>query len=105
MLIRFSPVRSEMVLQILRHGDMLTVNGVDHDFGPLAEGAVLPQAAVAGGWLASDVTRREGRLELTVLLPHGAEAPPELRFPAPLLLQADGPLPRPQAALPAEVQA
>ena len=42
--------------------------------------------------LAGDVTRSGGQLYLTLILPHGADAPPETLFPAALTLTGDGPV-------------
>jgi hypothetical protein len=42
--------------------------------------------------LAGPVTRAEGVLRVPLILPHGADAPPETRFPAPLSLSGDGPV-------------
>lgn len=89
--IRFSPQRHDTPLSLSRKGDTLSINDVAYDFSPLPEGAVLPRAAVACDLLASDVTRIGGVLQLTLLLPHGANAPPETLFPAPLDLLTDGP--------------
>ena len=72
-------------------GDVLTIGGVEYDFGPLAEGDILPRSAVDCHWLASDVTRENGRIALTLALPHGATAPEAARFPQPILAE-DGPL-------------
>ncbi|WP_054303195.1 hypothetical protein [Gemmobacter sp. LW-1] len=49
-------------------------------------------------WLASEVTRIDGVIHLTLLLPHGPipwPAPPESRVvthPEPILVTADGPI-------------
>ena len=104
MFITLTPMRRDDSLTLHRAGDVLTVNGQVFDFSALPEGGLLPQAAVACDWLASDVERRDGVLHLTLILPHGpmaALAPPgaqALLFPAPLLLVEDGPV-----ALPAPV--
>jgi len=92
MLITLTPMRRDDALILHRRGDVLTINGTDYDFTPLAEGAVLPREAVGCDWLASDVERRAGRLRLVLILPHGADAPPEARHPEPLDLDADGPV-------------
>lgn len=73
-------------------GDLLTLNGDRYDFLPLPEGAVLPRYAVDCDWLASDITRKDGHLHLTLILPHGADAPTETRFLQPIMLEADGPV-------------
>ena len=98
MQINLTPVRCDDTLSLACRGDVLVINGVDYDFGPLPEGAVLPRDAVACEWLASDVTRHGGVLHLTLILPHGPilyppplEALPVL-FPAPVLVTEDGPV-------------
>lgn len=95
MQITLTPMRRDDRLVAERHGDVLVLNGIAYDFTQLPEGAILPREAVDCGWLASDVVRTGGRLQLTLVLPHGAGAPPETLFPAPLTAPADGPLPLP----------
>ncbi len=96
-----SPVRLETALALSCAGDTLTINGVAYDFGPLAEGARLPRAAVACDWLASDVERIGGVIHLTLVLPHGPipwPAPPEAQVvthPEPIMVSEDGPIPLP----------
>lgn len=75
-----------------RAGDVLTINEIAYDFSPLPEGATLPRAAVACEWLASDVERIDGALHLTLILPHGPNAPEATRFPEPVTLTGDGPV-------------
>ncbi|MFN4158602.1 MAG: hypothetical protein ACK4GO_09390 [Gemmobacter sp.] len=87
-----TPVRGDAPLSLHRHGDVLTINGEAFDFSPLPEGATLPRDAVNCAWIADDVTRIGGVLHLTLLLPHGACAPDDTRFPKPLLLTGDGPV-------------
>lgn len=90
MRIKLSPVRGDKPLLLVKSGDTLIVNGEAYDFSQVLEGDVLPQSAVSGDWLASDVRREDGRLYLTVLMPHGPEAPLETRFPDLLDVGADG---------------
>lgn len=97
--ITLSPIRSDAELTLHRAGNVLTIGGVPHDFSALPEGAVLPRAEAGCPWLASDIRRQGGRLHLTLLLPHAAEAPPETLFPAPLTDPADGPVPLPPHGL------
>jgi hypothetical protein len=92
MQIILSPIRAETLLTLHRAGDVLTVNGEVFDFSGIPEGATLPREAVACDWLASDITRQGGALQMTILLPHGANAPEETRHPAPLVLTGDGPV-------------
>ncbi|MFN4131275.1 MAG: hypothetical protein ACK4GC_15875 [Paracoccaceae bacterium] len=102
MQITLSPMRRDDVLTLHRAGDILTINGEAFDFSPLPEGATLPREAVDCDWLASDVTRTGGALHLTLILPHGAEAPPETLFPAPVIDPANGPVELPPHSLPPE---
>ncbi|NEX47747.1 hypothetical protein [Pseudotabrizicola algicola] len=92
MQITFTPMRRDDRLTLHRAGDVLTLNGESYDFSRLPEGAVLPRDAVECGWLASDVTRTDGQLSLTLVLPHGADAPHQTLFPQPMNLTADGPV-------------
>ena len=91
-------------LHLSRTGDVLTINGVAYDFGPLPEGALLPREAVDCGWLASDVERAGGVLRLALIVPHGAEAPSETLHPAPRALAADGPVALPAYETPREIE-
>lgn len=97
MLITFTPMRSDDRLTLHRAGDVLTLNGESYDFSPLPEGALLPRDAIDCRWLASDVTRTDGRLHLTLILPHGATARNEALFPQPLMLITDGPVDLPSS--------
>jgi len=92
MQITLIPQRRDDALSLSRSGDILTLNGVDFDFSALTEGAVLPREDVACDWLASDVTRTGGVLHLALILPHGANAPEQSLFPAPIIVAADGPV-------------
>lgn len=92
MQIKLSPIRSDSALAVHMAGDILTVNGVAYDFGPLPDGAILPRDAVACPWLASDVARLDGEIVLTLRLPHGPNAPEETRFPQPIIVSQDGPI-------------
>lgn len=92
MKITFSPSRMEAPLTLEKQGDVLTINGEAFDFTPLPDGHSLPRDAIACDWLASDVARVGGALQLTLVLPHGPQAPQETRFPAPMILTSDGPV-------------
>ena len=92
MQITLTPQRRDDTLTLVRSGDVLTINGEAFDFTAIPEGGTLPRDAVACDWLAGDVTRSGGVLHLTLILPHGADAPPETLFPAALTLTGDGPV-------------
>ena len=89
----YSPVRLDTQLELSKSGDTLTLNGEAFDFTDLPNGATLPRSAITSDWFAGDVTRDEaGVLTVPVILPHGANAPEETRFPAPLENVVDGPV-------------
>lgn len=81
MKITFSPVRCNDQYEAFVSGDVLTINGKSLDFGPLPNGATLPKDDVDCLWVVSDVERIDGEICLTLMLPHGVNAPPETRFP------------------------
>ena len=90
MKILLSPQRRDDTLTLSKSGDALTVNGVTYDFTPLPDGATLPREAIDCEWIVSDVNRINGEIELTILLPHGANASHEARFPEPIIKNDDG---------------
>lgn len=90
MLIKLSPQRSDSQLTLERQNDTLIINGERFDFTELPDGATLPKAAIDSDVIISDVERINGVLHLTVLLPHGHNAPESTRFPAPITVTADG---------------
>tara|TARA_R110002020_G_scaffold304014_1_gene519773 strand:- start:1450 stop:1776 length:327 start_codon:yes stop_codon:yes gene_type:complete len=103
--ITFSPLSGDTPMTLEKQGGALIVNGEAFDFGFLADGDTLPHSAVSGDWLASDVTRTDGDLHLTVRLPHGPNAPEETRFPAPITATQDGPIALPPYDAPQEDEA
>lgn len=90
MKITLTPMRRDDRLALSREGDVLTVNGEAFDFSAIPEGATLPCEAVTCDWLVSDVTREDGVLCLTLILPHGLNAPDAVLFPEALFVATDG---------------
>lgn len=90
MLINLSPIRDDRTLEVSKVGDALTINGIPYDFTQLPDGATLPNEAIGCEWIVSDVHRVNGQIELTILLPHGADASHEARFPQPINMTNDG---------------
>jgi hypothetical protein len=88
----FSPMRRDDRLSLSCAGDVLTINGIPYDFGPLPDGATLPQEAVDCDWLAGPVERVDGVLHVALILPHGANAPEATLFPQPITAATDGPV-------------
>lgn len=95
MLLKFSPVFSEQLLTVYKQGDSLTIDGLTLDFSALTEGATLPAEALGCPWITAPVERVNGRLVLTLTLPHGHDAPYEVRFPQDALFEANGKVPLP----------
>lgn len=90
MRVNLSPTRSDEALEVSKRGDVLTINGKAFDFSVIPEGAMLPAAAVATPWLAGEIHREGGVLELTLVLPHGRNPSQAVAFPEPLLDPPDG---------------
>lgn len=85
-----SPVNDPRILNITKTNDTLTINGESFDFSQLLEGATLPKGAVDCEFIVSDINRINGEIELTILLPHGANASHEARFPEPINMTSNG---------------
>ena len=96
MKINFSPQVREDTLAVTKAGDALTINGVTYDFAQLPENATLPATAVGCEYIVGDVTRVNGDIELTLLLPITPQASEAARFPAPITVTADGPITLPE---------
>lgn len=96
MIIKLSPQRRDDTLEVVKSGDVLSINGQSLDFGPLPDGATLPATAVDNPWLVGDVVRENGELTLTLLLPLPANYSPEQAFPEDLVDVPDGPVAFPQ---------
>lgn len=98
MRIKFSPCRAETTLEASVSGDSLILNGTTFDFSRLQEGDLLPLVAINSPWFASDIERIDNEICLTVVIPHGADAPQETLFPENFdtyLTVVSGPVPIP----------
>jgi len=90
MKIKLSPVRIDTQLEASLRGEVLTLNGEEFDFSPLLEGATVPASAINSPWFFGEIERKGGDVSLTLILPHGANAPESTRFPEPITATADG---------------
>lgn len=90
MIIKLSPVRSDLALSAIKLGDALIVNGVSFDFSRLNDGETLPRQALSSDWISGDVVRSDEKIEVTLILPHAVDAPESARFPADIVGPADG---------------
>jgi hypothetical protein len=91
MRINLSPQRRDDALEVIKTGDVLTVNGEDFDLSPIGDGDTLPASAITSEWFLDKAERINGELVLTLILPNPWNYSPEQAFPAPLEVQ-DGPV-------------
>lgn len=82
-------------------GDTLIINGEEFDFSPLQEGETLvnqsspeDEKAISSDYIDKDVERKDGYIELTILLPILWNSPENARFPNPavLAIEQNGPV-------------
>ena len=92
MFITLTPQRRDDTLTASLSGDVLTLNETAHDFGALGEGEALETGSP---WIVGPVIRSDGEIALTLILPCPENASDAMRFPDPIRLTADGPLPLP----------
>lgn len=88
--INLSPQYRGDQLTISKSGDAITINGKPLDLSAVPDGASLPADAIDSEWIVGPVERKDGELHLTVLLPHGKDAPEAQRFPQPITVTQDG---------------
>lgn len=86
--INLSPVRSdENPLTANLAGTVLTVNEIEYDLALIPDGATVEDHLVL-----QNVTRMGDNYQLTLVLPHGKNAPKETRFPQPIKVNSNGPI-------------
>lgn len=90
MRIKLSPQRRDDTLQVIKLGNILTVNGENFDLSPMQEGSTLPQGAIHSEWFAGDVNMENGELSLTLLLPLPGNYSQEQAFPVDLVNVPNG---------------
>ncbi|MBD9657487.1 hypothetical protein IB239_21885 [Pseudomonas sp. PDM12] len=91
MIINLSPVRCDEPLPEIKYSkDSLTVDGELFDFSPVPEGAILPSDAVESKWFVGEVSRIDGEIHLTLVLPHGANPSSVVAFPEPIRVTKAG---------------
>lgn len=96
MIIKLSPQRRDDEIKVSKRSDVLTINGERFDFRPVTEGATLPAAAIRCPWIIGEVTRTNGELILTLILPHSAEASEAALHPMDIISPPDGNLELPK---------
>ncbi|MDV6226274.1 hypothetical protein R2G56_08250 [Nitratireductor aquimarinus] len=92
MQIRFSPQWRDDALEVVKQGDIISINGEAFDFSVVPDGATLPQEAISSDWFAGPVERIGGELHISIVLPHGPNPSQAVAFPQPISVNADGPI-------------
>lgn len=101
--ITFAPSRAlpgdDTPLTASVEGATITLCGQTVDLGVLQDGQMLPDEDGEGmpdcPWITG-LTRRIGdTIHITLLLPHGPDAPEETLYPEPVTMTADGEVPVP----------
>lgn len=92
MKISLSPTRMDMTLTAEVANDILTLNGAALDLSAVTESDPLEDHDHP--WIVGPIRREAGELQVTLLLPHGANPPQETLFPAPITIRK-GPVPLP----------
>ena len=90
--ITLTPMRLDTRLTLEKQGDTLIINGEGFDLSDIPDGAVLPRHAVICDWLASGIERTGDTVYLTLILPHGPNAPIETLYPQGITIALDGPI-------------
>lgn len=92
MKIFLSPQRRDDILEVIKNGDVLTINGEKFDLSKIGEGDTLPAEAIDSGWFAGPVDRVDSELVLTLLFPNPWNYSQAQAFPTPLQNVPDGPV-------------
>ncbi len=90
MKITLVPIRMDLRLDASLKGESLILNGETVDLSRVTEAAPMDAADFGCDWITGEVRRVEGEIELSLILPHGADAPDETRFPKPVRRVKDG---------------
>lgn len=72
--------------------DRLRINGELFNFSPLDEGDIIPSGAMPCEWILGPVSRIDGEICLTLLLPHGSNPEAHMAFPEPIIDPPTGPI-------------
>ena len=104
MKIALVPMRMDGRLELAVKGETLVLNGAAVDLSAAtAKMPLVPETELP--WILGEVVRVAGALQVTLLLPQGADAPEETRFPADLLIARDGPVTLPPYECAVEAEA
>ena len=86
-LITLSPMRRDDRLTVSVAGDVLALNGEALDLGTYTADPEAPH-----DWIIGQPVQERGLWQVALVLPHGADASEQTRFPPPITVTADGPV-------------
>jgi hypothetical protein len=90
MKIKLSPQRRDDDLTLIKDKDCLLINGEIFDFSQLVEGAVLPFGSINCDFIVGDVYRKNGVIELVIVLPYNKHHSNQRKFPTDIIINFDG---------------
>lgn len=90
--ITFTPQLRDCTLEMMKRGDILVINGIEYDFSPLENEDEIHSSAIASEFISDVVTRKDGVINLTVILPITVDATHEQCWPTPQFNIPDGPI-------------
>lgn len=96
MRITFSPQHRDTELELVVNGSKLVINGDILDFSDLPDGASYPVDAIDNALIDRSVSRINGEIHVTVILPYKLSNPPQsVVFPMPVTVTTNGRVPLP----------
>jgi len=84
--VKLSPQRRDDYLHLEKCGDYLSFNG------EVIDPSAYDESALASQWIVGRPEPTADGWSVTIILPHGSPAPRAARFPAPIVVSADGPV-------------
>lgn len=90
MKITFHPQRRDEELHLAKSGETLFINGEAFDFSDVPEGGLLPASAIKSPFIGGPVTRKDGVIDVHILMPHSAKANDVCRLSRRVLVTRDG---------------
>lgn len=85
-----SPHLSNDVLHLSKTGNTLTINGSSYDFSSMNDGDVIPSDAISDPNIIGAISKEDGVVNLTILMPYSdPDADESVTFPEPLLWEGD----------------
>lgn len=91
--IALSPQLSNAALQLVKNGNMLTINGNSYDFSHMNNGDMIPPEAISDPNIIGAISKENGVVKLTILMPYSnPDADESVTFPEPIVMDVDGEL-------------